>query len=118
MLEQADVAGHKRGAEKAEDLPEGEVPGHDGEDDAERVPADVAVLAFGGDGFFLENAGGVIGVIAAADGAFEDFAAGREEGFTHLCGEQGGELFDLVLEDAGELAHAEGAVIEGGFRRS
>ena len=44
VLEQADVAGHQRGREEAEDLPEGEVPGHDGEHDAERVPAHVAVV--------------------------------------------------------------------------
>ena len=44
VLQQADVAGHQRGREKAEDLPEGKVPRHDGEHDAERVPADVAVV--------------------------------------------------------------------------
>ena len=43
VLEQADVARHQRGREEAEDLPEGEVPGHDGEHDAERVPADIGV---------------------------------------------------------------------------
>ena len=43
VLEQADVAGHQRGREEAEDLPEGEVPGHDGEHDAERIPAHVGV---------------------------------------------------------------------------
>ena len=79
VLEQADVAGHERGREEAEDLPEGEVPGHDGEDDAERVPADVGVV-FGGDGFGGEDAGGVVGVVAAAGGALEDFADGRRGG--------------------------------------
>ena len=44
VLEQADVAGHERGREEAEDLPERKVPRHDGEDDAEGVPADVAWL--------------------------------------------------------------------------
>ncbi len=34
VLEESDVAGHEGGSEEAEDLPEGEVPGHDGEDDA------------------------------------------------------------------------------------
>ena len=36
------------GASKAEDLPEGEVPGHDGEDDAEWVVADVGFFLVGG----------------------------------------------------------------------
>ena len=76
VLEQADVAGHQRGSEEAEDLPEGEVPRHDGEDDAERVPADVAVVVAGGDGLGREDAGGVVGVVAAGGGALEDFEAG------------------------------------------
>ena len=42
VLEEADVAGHERRRREAEDLPEGEVPGHDGEDRAERVVADEA----------------------------------------------------------------------------
>ena len=112
VLEEADVAGHERGGEEAEDLPEGEVPGHDGEDDTEWVPADVGVV-FGGDGFGGEDAGGVVGVIAASGGALQDFLTGGVEGLAHLEGDEGGEVVGLVLEDGGELAHAEGAVVEG-----
>ena len=65
MLEQADVAGHQRGREKTEDLPEGEVPGHDGEHDAERVPANEGVVGSDVDGLGREDAGGVVGVVAA-----------------------------------------------------
>ena len=113
VLEQSDVAGHEGGCGEAEDLPEGEVPGHDGEDDAEGIPADVAVVAVGGDGLFGEDTLCVFSVVAAAGGAFEDLGAGAREGLAHLLGEQGGELFNLMLHDAGELAHAEGAVLEG-----
>ncbi len=71
VLEEADVAGHQCRREEAEDLPEGEVPGHDGEDDAERVPADVGVV-LGLDGLGGEDARGVVGVVAAGGGALED----------------------------------------------
>ena len=112
MLEEADVASHECGREEAEDLPEGEVPGHDGEDDAEGVPADVGVV-FGVDGFGREDAGGVVGVVAAGGGALEYFLLRGVEGLAHLEGDDGGEVVGLVLEESGELAHAEGAVLEG-----
>ena len=115
MLEQGDVAGHERGRDKAEDLPEWEVPGHNGQDDAERVPADVAVLVFCRDGLFGQDARCIFGVVAAGGGALEDLGAGAGESLTHLLGEHSGELFDFVLENAGELAHAERAVLEGDF---
>ncbi len=34
------------------------------------------------------------------------------QGLAHLEGDEGGEVVGLVLEDGGELAHAEGAVLE------
>ena len=49
VLEQSDVAGHQRRRQKTEDLPEGKVPGHDGQHNAERVPAHVAVVLLGRD---------------------------------------------------------------------
>ena len=112
VFEQGDVAGHQRGREKTEDLPEGEVPGHDGEDDAERVPADVAVVVLGWNGLGREDAGGVLGVVAAGVGALEDLESGGFERLAHLECDQRGQVFGLVLEDGGELAHAESAVFQ------
>ena len=40
-------------------------------------------------------------------------SAGGFEGLAHLEGDEGGEVFGFVLEDGGELAHPEGAVVEG-----
>ena len=105
VLEQADVARHQRGREKAEDLPEGEVPGHDGEHDAERVPADVGVVGSDVDGLGREDAGGVVGVVAADAGAFEDFGAGLRDGLAHLGGDERGEVGGL-LSPAGARACA------------
>src|ERR1700746_148543 len=91
VLEQGYVAAHEGRGEETEDLPEGEVPGHDGEDDAEGVPAYVGVV-FGRDGFGGEDAGGVVGEVAAGVGAFEDLEARGFEGFTHLEGDERGEV--------------------------
>ena len=55
VFEQSDVAGHLRGSKEAEDLPEGEVPGHDGEYDAEGIPPHIAVVLFGRDRFRCED---------------------------------------------------------------
>src|ERR1700760_444407 len=71
VFEQSDVACHQGRCEEAEDLPEGEVPRHDGQDDADRIPANVAFVVAGGDGLRGEDAGGVLGEVAAGVGAFE-----------------------------------------------
>ena len=43
VFQQADVAGHQARSDEAEDLPEREVPRHDGENDAERLVTDKAL---------------------------------------------------------------------------
>ncbi len=113
VFEQGSVARHKGGGEEAEDLPEGEVPGHDGEEDAEGFPADIAVGVAGGDGLGGDHAGGVVGEEAAGIGAFEDLVAGGVERLAHLVGDGEGEVVDIVFEQGGELAHTEGAVLDG-----
>ena len=119
VLEQADVAGHERGSEETEDLPEREVPGHDGEDYADGVVADIAsfvllkaVGVVGGDGFRGEDAGGVIGEVTAGGGALLYFLPRGDEGLAHLGGHQGGELFEVGIEERGEAAHPEDALVE------
>ena len=116
VLEQADVAGHESGREKTEDLPEGEVPGHDGEDDAERVPADEGVEGRCVERLRRKDAGGVFGVVAAGGGALGDLGAGLGDGLAHLGGDERGEVGGLALQKAGELVHAERAVGEREFR--
>jgi hypothetical protein len=113
VLEQANVAGHKRGGEEAEDLPEGEVPGHNGEDDANGVVANVRLGMLGGDSFGGEEADSVVGVIAADGGAFGDFFAGGGEGLAHLGGHDDGELFAIGFKERGEAAHPEDALVDG-----
>ncbi len=112
VLQQADVARHQRGREKAEDLPEGKVPRHHGENDAERIPAHVAVVVIGRDGLWREDAGGVVGVVAAGVGALQDLESRGCERLAHLERDECGEVFGLVLQNGGELAHAQSAMLE------
>src|SRR5207249_612465 len=55
VLEDGDVAGHQRGCGEAEDLPEGKVPGHDGQDRAEGFVADVGAAGVGGNDLGAEE---------------------------------------------------------------
>jgi hypothetical protein len=112
VFEQADVSGHQCRREKTEDLPEGKVPRHHREDNAEGIPADVAVIAVGRNLFGRENACGVLGVIATGSGAFQHLLARGVERLAHLFGNDGGKVFRLVLEDRRELAHAQSAMFE------
>ena len=113
VLEKTDVASHERGSEETEDLPEGEVPGHDGEDEADGVVADVGLGVLGGDALGGEEADGVVGVVAAGGGALGDFVAGGDEGLAHLGGHGDGQLFAVGLEERGETAHPEDAQVDG-----
>jgi hypothetical protein len=63
-------------------------------------------------GFGGEDGGGVVGVVAAAEGALGDLGAGLGDGLAHLGGDQGGEICGLGLEQVRELAHAKGAMCE------
>gem|GEM_PF-4445429 len=112
VLEQGDVAGHEGGSGEAEDMPEGEVPGHDGEDDADGVIADVALGVAGGDVFGGEDARCVLGVVAAGGSALGDFLARGGKRFAHLGGHERGEIVDIGFEDRGEATHPEDALVE------
>jgi hypothetical protein len=101
VLEEADVASHERWREEAEDLPEREVPRHDGEDDAEGIVADVGLFVLGLVVLGGEDLRGVIGVEAAASGALGDLRAGGGEGLAHLGCHGRGELFGVGFEEEG-----------------
>ena len=56
--------------------------------------------------------GGVVGEVAARVGALEDLLPRGAERLAHLLGDEEGEIANLVFEDGGELAHAQGAMVE------
>src|SRR5207244_7378769 len=76
--------GDKRRGGEAEDLPEGKVPGHDGQDGPERVEADVAAARVGPAGLRGEELLGVLGVVLAAPGALLDLPLALRDRLSHL----------------------------------
>src|SRR5438128_1028142 len=98
VLEQADVAGHQGGGGETEDLPEREVPGHDGEHRAEWLEPLLGAARVGLDGLRSEVALGVLRVVAAAVGALLDLGEGGLAQLSHLQRHQPAERVLALLE--------------------
>ena len=92
VLEDADVACHQRGRSEPHRLPEGEVPRHDRQYDAEWLIAHICATGANSFGVGLlvgEHGGAVVGVVAKALRALQFFCLGRGEGLAHLLGHHG-----------------------------
>jgi hypothetical protein len=110
MLEQAYIAGDQAGRDEAETLPEGKVPGHDRENDAERLIANETLGGSGGDDFVGDEFCAVFGVIAAAKGALFGFSDGRAEGFPHFEGHQAADRLFFSFENFAGSGHPAGTI--------
>ena len=108
MLQEADVPRHERRGGEAEDLPEGEVPGHDGEHRPERQEADERARRARLHLLVGEEALAVLGVEAADPGALLGLGDGRPEGLAHLEGHDPTPVLLAALE------HVPGAGEQGG----
>ena len=86
MLQKRSVASHQRRRGKAEDLPEGEVPRHHREHDADRVEGDERFFAAEIHGLVGEICRRVVGEPVAVKGAFFDFGEAVGDGLAHLLG--------------------------------
>jgi hypothetical protein len=84
MLQNASVSCHEGRCGEAEHLPEGKVPGHDGEDDPEGTVRHITLGAVGLDLDVGEDRFGVLGVVAAGPGAFVDLCTTLANRFAHL----------------------------------
>ncbi len=114
MLEQAHVARHQRRGGEAEDLPEGEVPGHHRQHRAERVEAHQALRGVGLDRLLGEEALGVLGVVVADPGALLDLGLGLDDRLAHLAGHQLGQLALAPAQQGGGPGQTPRALGEGG----
>ena len=114
VFQQADVAGHQAGSDETEDLPEREVPGHDGENDAERLVTDEALGSGGRNDFVGDKFCGVLGVITAAQGALFGFGDGGAESFAHFEGHEAADWFLFGFENVRGFEHPAGAIGERG----
>ncbi len=113
MLKQADVAAHQGWRYEAKDLPQGVVPGHDGQHNTQRVPAHIALCVLCFDGLCFQDAFGVLGVIAADIGALRHFKTCGCDGFAHLRDEQRCELVAVAFQQQRKAAHPEATMLQG-----
>ena len=88
MLEQNGVAGHEGGHHRAEDLPVGEIPRHDGQNHAQRLKGDEAVLGRARGPFIGEQTRGMLGVILAHERTFTDLGARLGQRLAHFAGHE------------------------------
>src|SRR3712207_1142058 len=105
VLQEDHVPGHQRRGGVPEDLPEREVPRHDGEYGAQRLVADVGPRTL--ELYFLvgHKPLGVLGVVAAAAGALLRRGGGCRERLAHLARHQAAERFGLFLQDLRRSRH-------------
>ena len=101
VLEQAHVARHQRGREKAEDLPERKIPRHHGEHGADGLIADEARGTAEIDRLIGEQALGVLHVVAAGNGALGGFLARGFERLAHFERHDAAEGVLLGFQDGG-----------------
>ena len=105
VFEDDGVAGHQGGGDGAKDLPEGEVPWHDREDDAEWQVGDEAPGQIGLDFLRGEKFLGVVGVEVAPESALLDFGAPLGERLPHLERHEPGEGILSLPQECGSFAH-------------
>jgi len=86
VLEHAGVARHQGRGREPEDLPIGEVPGHDRQYHAQRLVGDVAVRGGRRDVLVGQEPLGVLGIEVAGPGAFLDLGLGVADRLAHLAG--------------------------------
>jgi len=68
----------------AEDLPEREIPRHDGQHDPEGFVRNVALERLGGDGRIGQVVSRVIGIVVAGERALVDLGLRLDDGLPHL----------------------------------
>ncbi len=84
MFQQPGISGHEGRGGEAEDLPEGEVPRHDGKDDAQGTMGDVGFAGVAGNNLVGKKILGVVGIEITASGAFVDLGPPLNNRLAHL----------------------------------
>ena len=115
VLQERRVAGHEGRRREAEDLPQGEVPGHDRQDDPQGLEADVAAGGVGGHGLAGQEALRPPGVVVADPGALVGLGPALGQGLAHLQGHQAGQALPGA---PGEAPRPAGGGWRGPQRRS
>ena len=84
MFEDGCVACHERGGGEAEDLPVGEVPGHDGENGAEWTEGDITFAGVARNFFVGEETLCIVGEIVTGPCALLNFSLSLDDRFPHF----------------------------------
>ena len=108
------VAGHEPWRREAEDLPEREVPRHDGQHDAERIERDKALTGLGLHRLGRQKSLGVFRVVVAAGRAFLRLGNPIANRFAHLLCHEARILPSIPAQQLGRVAHEGGTLAEAG----
>src|SRR5579884_1790523 len=84
MFKYGCIARHQCRGRETNDLPEGVVPGHQGQHNAERLERNVALSGTGLNVFIVEELLSIICVIVAVPGALLDFSLSLSDWFAHF----------------------------------
>jgi hypothetical protein len=114
VLQEADITGHEGGGREPEELPEREVPWHDGENGPDRLIRDPAPVRRGVHGPLGDEIGGVIRVEPARPRALLRLGLRGAEGLSHLPRHQLGPPAAVGLEDVGRATHPAGSLLQAG----
>ena len=90
---------------KTEDLPEGEVPRHHRQHGAEGLEGDEAAGHIAGEGLVGEEAGGVLRVVVAGEGALLHLGLGLGDHLAHLGGDDPGQPLPVTAQALRGGAH-------------
>src|ERR1700730_17130181 len=96
MFQDSGIASHQCGRGKAENLPVGKIPGHQGQNNTQRLEGYIALGRVGGNGLISEEQLTILRVIVTIPGAFLDLRFGLDQRFTHLNHSETGQ-FCLML---------------------
>src|SRR5256885_12350387 len=110
MLEKPDFASHHRRCGKTKNLPEWEVPRHDGEHDTQRLERDPALPPVHVHRLIGEEFLGVVSVVVARRRAFLSLGDCRLDWLAHFEGHEPSKLPTFLFEQCGDFAHASRAV--------
>jgi hypothetical protein len=114
VLEQTHVPCRERRRGEAKDLPEGEVPRHDGEDEAERLEGHVAPRGVGRRRLRREKVLCVLRVVLAHPGALVGLGPPLGHGLAHLEGHEAGEPLAFSPQERAGAPQGRRALGEGG----
>jgi len=106
VLQDHGVAAHQGRRRRPEELPVGEVPGHHGQDDAQRLVLDVTLGRVGWHLHRRQQLGAVLRVPIDAPRALLDLGSGLHQRLAHLLGGEGGEARLLLAEELRDLRQA------------